>query len=240
MDLMLLGQSYENYPCINQWLGNLLMSTDGFRALHEDYFSALSKQQGVYPCSLMEPLNCSLDWGPDATKVNEILNFCFVPQKWDRHHFTSHPAMKRNLKGSPQLAQQLREKFTDDLELLLKGRLEHWKRNHQAALAYIIMSDQFSKHIYKGTSKAFTFDPFAQKMAKAIVKDKARFAKYRLFEKLNIIMPLMNSEYINDVKMSRTLLEQLQAEARNFGLHHIAKSFMSFHKLIDHNAEILE
>lgn len=138
---MLLGQSYEKYPCINKWLCNLLMNTDGFKALHEDYFAALSKKKGVYPCHMMQSLTCSDDFGPDAQKVNAILNFWFIPINWDRHHNMSTAALKRNLKGGPQLAQQLKEKFTEDLELLLKGRLEHWKRNPLAALAYIVLSD---------------------------------------------------------------------------------------------------
>lgn len=80
-------------------------------------------------------------------------------------------------------------------------------------MAYVILCDQFSKVIHRGSSKAYSFDPFAQKMARLIISDKVRFRKYRLFERLTILLPLMNSEYLRDVEQSLTVFEELQAEA---------------------------
>lgn len=77
----------------------------------------------------------------DALKVKAILSFWFAPMDWDRHHSKSAITMRRNFKLTPAAVASLRDQFSGDLDRLLKGRLEHWKQDDQAALAYIILSD---------------------------------------------------------------------------------------------------
>lgn len=111
--------------------------------------------------------------------------------------------------------------YADDMEQLLKGNLDHWKQSHHGALAYIILCDQFSKVLYKGTSKAYTFDPFAQKLARSIVQDKARFSRYRFYERMTIILPLMNSEFLRDVELSKQVHQELLQDVSNHFLRKV-------------------
>jgi uncharacterized protein (DUF924 family) len=131
--------------------------------------------------------------------------------------------------------------YSDELEQVLKGNLEHWKKDHHAALAYVILCDQFSKAIHRGSSKAYSFDPFAQKMARSIIGDKTRFKKYRLFERLTILLPLMNSEYLRDVEQSLAVFEELQAEAQACFLEKVEEAlFFKYKGQLIKNMDILK
>lgn len=45
------------------------------------------------------------------------------------------------------------------------------------------------------------------------MKNESRYNRYRFFEKIFIIMPLMNSEYISDVTLSKNLLNKMKTDA---------------------------
>ena len=151
----------------------------------------------------------------DPHKVNNILNTWFKQNEWDRHHYPGGFSLIKafdELKESAYFQQDVRL-YADDMEQLLKGNLDHWKQSHHASLAFIILSELFSKVLHKGTSKAYTFDPFAQKLARSIVQDKARFARYRYYERLTILLPLMNSEYLRDVELCQQMHKELVKDA---------------------------
>ena len=123
---------------------------------------------------------------------------------------------------------------------MLKGGFDHWKQSHHAALAYIILCDQFSKVIYKSSAKAYTFDHFAQKLARSIIHDKSRFARYRLYERLTILLPLVNSEYLRDVQLAQATLNELNIDAENRFLKDAAEDiYYQCLNLIVKNSEIL-
>ena len=47
--------------------------------------------------------------------------------------------------------------FGPDLESIVAGKYESWERDRDGRLALIIILDQFSRSIYRGTAKAFEF-----------------------------------------------------------------------------------
>ena len=96
------------------------------------------------------------------------------------------------------------------LEMVKKGSLDHWKSDHHAALAYLILCSQISRIVFKGTAKAYMFDPYACKLAKSIIADKDRYGKYRIYERLTIILSLLNSESQSDAKAGMQALRDLR------------------------------
>lgn len=54
--------------------------------------------------------------------------------------------------------------FGGDLERAMRGELDPWSETPRGRLALIILLDQFSRHVYRGTAKAFAQDTTSQKL----------------------------------------------------------------------------
>jgi len=61
----------------------------------------------------------------------------------------------------------IRERFGADLERAARGALDPWAAHPRGALALVIVLDQFSRHIHRGTPAAFAQDPKAQSVVLA-------------------------------------------------------------------------
>jgi len=59
--------------------------------------------------------------------------------------------------------EEIRTLFRADLEKLINGDYEHWLIIPEGRLASIILIDQFCRQIYRGSPKAFEYDPLALK-----------------------------------------------------------------------------
>lgn len=68
-----------------------------------------------------------------------------------------------------------------------------------------------------------------------------RFKKYRFFERLTILLPLMNSEYLRDVEQSLSFFEELQAEAQACFLEKVEEElFFKYKGQLIKNIDILK
>lgn len=95
-------------------------------------------------------------------------------------------------------------------------------------LALVILLDQFSRNIYRGSSSAFAFDRFACPLVTQLLDSEGALAKEYMealapFELFFLLMPLEHSEVAAEqtagVEATRKLLEQVQAaEAPSSGL----------------------
>lgn len=88
---------------------------------------------------------------------------------------------------------KIRTKFQDTLERLVSGETAEWRSSPQGRLAEIIVLDQFTRNMFRGTPKAFAYDEIALSLAKEAVKlgiDKKLSGEQRYF----IYMPYMHSE----------------------------------------------
>lgn len=52
--------------------------------------------------------------------------------------------------------------FGIDYEKAINNELDHWQESHRGRLALIILLDQFSRHIHRGSEQAFAQDDKAQ------------------------------------------------------------------------------
>jgi len=108
---------------------------------------------------------------------------------------------------------EIKENFEVDLVDLGQGKLDSWLEGSPVdILSYIILSDQFSRNMYRGDPKSFAFDSFALKAAKlAVAKglDKDLSPKY---EATFIYMPFMHSENKEDQQKCVELFEKLAEE----------------------------
>ncbi|RTL72563.1 MAG: DUF924 domain-containing protein [Hyphomicrobiales bacterium] len=102
--------------------------------------------------------------------------------------------------------------------------LEDWRAEPETALALVIVLDQFSRNLGRGTPAAFAADPYARDVVKvAIAKgfDKALSPIRRQF----FYLPLMHSEHLPDQDHCVALFEALtdlpdQANSLKSALRH--------------------
>lgn len=121
-----------------------------------------------------------------ANKPQEILDFWFV----------ATPASKRYV-VDPDLDQEIRERFMSIWRKARAGELQAWEEDAKGALALIILFDQFSRNMFRGSGEAFSCDAHALEIAKRSV---ARGFDLELGRECQMFfyMPYMHSEILAD------------------------------------------
>lgn len=102
-----------------------------------------------------------------------------------------------------EVDEYIKTTFEDDLELAVGGKLKSWEDASRSNLALIILLDQFSRNIYRGTAKAFAHDSLAIEICLRGIEngfDKRLHPVERLF----FYMPLEHSE---DLEMQKKSVE---------------------------------
>lgn len=95
--------------------------------------------------------------------------------------------------GGPEFDRTVRERFLETFGRALRGDLKDWRSTPQGRLAEIIVLDQFSRNMFRGSPEAFSGDTMARTLAKEAVAakaDKALNVQQRAF----IYLPYMHSE----------------------------------------------
>ena len=141
-----------------------------------------------------------------SDKRNEILGFWFgdhsnlgLPDKKTRQRWFS---------GDAQFDQLIRERFGKDIEAAATGQYDHWATQATGRLALIILLDQFTRNIYRGTAQAFAYDAQAVKLCLVGLElghDQQLIAAHRMF----YYLPLEHSECMSHQKLCLQLFQQL-------------------------------
>lgn len=94
---------------------------------------------------------------------------------------------------SPEFDKQLKQQFGQLLVQASAGELDGWRNQIRGRLAEIIVLDQFSRNIYRGSAKAFAQDGMALVLAQQAV-NLPDFAELSEIERHFLLMPFMHSE----------------------------------------------
>lgn len=105
----------------------------------------------------------------------------------------------------------LREKFLSTLAQAKQGEMAHWRATLQGRLAEIIVLDQFSRNIYRGTSEAFAQDGMALVLAQELVKQ-TDFTQLSQDERNFALMPFMHAESAIIHQQALPLFEQYASQ----------------------------
>lgn len=139
---------------------------------------------------------------------NEVLKFWLDtvgPQAW--------------YKADAALDAQIRETFEQTWNGVMAGRCSMWLTYPTGTLAYIIVSDQFSRNMYRDTSQAFASDKIGLAAAKAAV-DKGWDLKIDEPARQFFYMPLMHSENLCDQERCVRLMKERMPEYGALNLPH--------------------
>src|SRR5918997_4723243 len=72
---------------------------------------------------------------------------------------------KRWMQGGPEEDKEITERFGKLLAQARRGELDHWADTPRGRLALVIVLDQFSRHIYRGSPLSYAQDEKALKLA---------------------------------------------------------------------------
>lgn len=103
------------------------------------------------------------------------------------------------------------QRFGAAIEAALGGGLRDWDATPQGALARIVLLDQFTRNVFRGTARAFAGDALALEAAQALVDgggDRALRTEQRVFAYL----PFEHAERLDLQDVSVRLFAALAAE----------------------------
>lgn len=166
-------------------------------------------------------------------KINEILDFWFGSDK-------SNPLEKSSMwwRSSPEWDDQIRNRFEALYHLGATGEIDNWTEQPYCCLAYILLFDQFPRHMFREKPMAYAQDERAR-----LACEQGR--AHKLDKELNVIqrqffyMPLMHSEELDDQKLCLALMQQAVQEARTHSPQYLNAMDITFQLAQKHYDVIL-
>ncbi len=122
-------------------------------------------------------------------------------------------------RGDPALDQTIRDRFEQAWCSAQDGACGLWLTHASGALAYLILADQFSRNMFRGTGQAFASDRAARAVAKAAI-DKGWDLKIDEPARQFFYLPLMHSENLCDQERCVRLIKERMPETGAGNLLH--------------------
>jgi uncharacterized protein (DUF924 family) len=135
-------------------------------------------------------------------------------------------------KKDPDFDAQIRAQFEEDINRALRNEFDGWADESQAhGVALVVLLDQFSRNMYRGTPRMFAYDSKALAVSMKLI-EKGWDRSLPLPMRYSVYLPLMHSE---DLAVQRRLLEMVEtmatdahdlqkprvAEFKDFALKHL-------------------
>jgi uncharacterized protein (DUF924 family) len=143
-------------------------------------------------------------------RINEVLSYWFG----DLQNAEDFPKEKSKIwfGGGAAVDQEIRNRFEPLVLDAADQKLDAWKKTPRGRLALIILVDQFTRNIYRGTPKAFAYDSIAQELTLEgleLGEDQKLFPIERSF----FYLPLEHAENLKIQKLSVAKFNELAASA---------------------------
>ena len=122
---------------------------------------------------------------------DDVLSFWLGAPAADADSFTKK--LRRWFGVDKTLDADIRARFGDDVQRARDGALDEWAQTPRGRLALIILLDQFTRNLHRGTPRAYENDARALALAEAGL-DKHDDAELTFEEKMFLYMPLAHSE----------------------------------------------
>jgi uncharacterized protein (DUF924 family) len=114
-------------------------------------------------------------------------------------------------RGGEETDREIRERFGEDVERGRKGELDGWAETARGRLALIVLLDQFSRNLYRGSREAFAKDATALSLTLAGLES-GQDKELSWVERLFFVLPL---EHCEDLAMQDRMVAYLEACAES-------------------------
>ena len=152
-----------------------------------------------------------------ASEPTDVLAF------WFDDALAAGSALERRYRvwfsADPEFDELVRVRFGAALAALARGELDHWQREARGRLAWIIVADQFSRNVHRGTARAYDLDAAALACCLSGMR-LGHDAELGPVEKLFFYLPLQHAEDREtqrlSVARSEALMHDLPRELERF------------------------
>lgn len=132
---------------------------------------------------------------------------------------------------------QIRQRFLSVMQQAAAGELYSWRATAEGRLAEIIVLDQFSRNVYRNTSKAFSQDPIALVLAQEAVASGA-LTSLTPTQRGFLLLPYMHSESRQIHVVAEALYKEF-APSGNYKFELMHKAIVDRFGRYPHRNEIL-
>ena len=163
---------------------------------------------------------------PDVKAAEEVMGFWFqvlTPKQW--------------FAKDDDLDRRIRQDFGMTLEAAAAGELWQWRRSARGRLAEIIVLDQFSRNVHRGSAQAFACDGQALVLAQEAVAQQAD-RKLDVHGRSFLYMPYMHSESLVVHDEALRLFDQPGLED-NLRYEHLHREILARFGRYPHRNEVL-
>ena len=137
-----------------------------------------------------------------------VLHFWF-DELSEVQHWRKDPAMDR----------EIAKRFGAVREAVLKSKAKGWRDTPETLLAAIILTDQFSRNIFRGMARAFEGDALALELSK-LAMERRWVEEAAQPWKAFFLMPLMHSEKMADQERCVAEFKRLGGNNLKFAILH--------------------
>ena len=147
--------------------------------------------------------------------IKEILTFWFEELEPEKRFF-----------GGEEVDNLVRDRFLTTYEDAVKGKFNHWRDTPDGSLALILVLDQFSRNMFRGSPRSFEFDSLARQITEEAIArnfDLEHEGARRSF----FYLPYMHSENPKDQSKCIELVStRLGESGKNTLLHAKAHAYV--------------
>ncbi len=143
------------------------------------------------------------------TRADEILDFWFGNSLKRRAGLRAHVA--RWFGSDARFDRAIAERFGPDIDAARAGACDAWAETAHGRLALIILLDQFSRNVFRGTAQAYACDGRAVRICREGL-DAEQDRELAPLERLFFYLPLLHSEERADQDKSVDCFRRLAAE----------------------------
>ncbi len=131
--------------------------------------------------------------------------------------------------GGESVDRAIREQFGAEVELARAGALDDWAETPRGRLALLILIDQFSRNLYRGSAQAFSKDHEAVELALAGLAN-GHYSSLTASEKMFFLLPFEHAEDLALQDRGVALFEELVATSGP-ALQSMAQGALSFARM---------
>jgi uncharacterized protein (DUF924 family) len=141
---------------------------------------------------------------------DEILDYWFgEPAREGAELMTK---IRRWFQGGEETDREIDERFGATVAAALDRRLDGWAEVPRTRLALVLLLDQFTRNVYRGTPRMYEGDGYAQSLAKTSFDDGSA-AELSFIEQLFLSMPLLHAEDLALQRREREIAAELASIA---------------------------
>lgn len=114
--------------------------------------------------------------------------------------------------SKPETDNYIRTAFESELVSAENGNLSHWKNTAEGSLALVILLDQFSRNLYRGTPKVYANDAQAQDVVVSLLEKEGHLG-FNIPAQIIFYHPLHHAENLILQRKAISLFEEMLERA---------------------------